>query len=185
MASLDMPQTLVFFYCNFRDDRTTSAAAVLRSLAVQFLQQSKVDWITKIREPGLQEEGDVVALRSLWQQHRDAKTFPTDPESLRKLLVEASTLVHQLVLVIDALDECRDFPDLVGHLANLVQHVQLRLFVTGRSEPDIQDAFNDLPTMSLKDSAEQMKEDILVHITEQLKIQKKLSRLSDALKKMI
>lgn len=58
------PQTLAFFYCNFRDDRTTSAAAVLRSLAVQFLQQSKVDWITKIREPGLQEEGDVVALQT-------------------------------------------------------------------------------------------------------------------------
>lgn len=30
-----------------------------------------------------------------------------------------------------------------------------------------------------------MKEDILVHITEQLKTQKKLSRLSDALKKTI
>jgi ankyrin repeat protein len=39
--------------------------------------------------------------------------------------------------------------------------------------------------MSLKDSAEQMKVDICTHITEELKTQKKLSRLSEALKTII
>jgi hypothetical protein len=87
--------------------------------------------------------------------------------------------------VIDALDECKNYPDLIGHLVSLVEDARLRLFVTGRSELDIQDAFHDLPTLSLKDSAEQMKADICAHITEQLKTQKKLSRLSDALKKTI
>ncbi|KAG1732165.1 hypothetical protein EDB19DRAFT_2005933 [Suillus lakei] len=42
-------QTLAYFYCNFRDDWTTSAAAVLRSLVVQLLRESKDDWITEIR----------------------------------------------------------------------------------------------------------------------------------------
>jgi hypothetical protein len=87
--------------------------------------------------------------------------------------------------VIDALDECKDYPDLVGHLINLAEDAQLRLFITGRSEPDIQEAFHHLPTMSLKDSAEQMKVDICTHITEELKTQKKLSRLSEALKTII
>ncbi|KAG1886753.1 hypothetical protein F4604DRAFT_1285484 [Suillus subluteus] len=179
-------QTLAFFYCNFRDDRTTNAAAVLRSLIVQLLQQSKDDWITKIGEK--QESnttGDLDSLRNLRQQQHDAKPHPTDLGFLRKLLVEASTLVRRPVLVIDALDESKDYTDLIGYLANLAEDARLRLFVTGRSEPDIQKAFHDLPTVSLKDSAEQMKADICAHITEQLKTQKKLSRLSDELKKTI
>jgi hypothetical protein len=158
----------------------------LRSLIVQLLQQSKDDWIAKIGEH--QESnttGDLDSLRNLWQQKRDAKSCSTDLRFLRQLLVEASTLVHRPVLVIDALDECKNYSDLVGHLVNLAQDARLRLFVTGRSEPDIQDAFHDLPTLSLKDSAEQMKADICAHITEQLKKQKRLSRLPDALKKTI
>jgi hypothetical protein len=87
--------------------------------------------------------------------------------------------------VIDALDECKDYSDLVGHLVHLTEDARLRLFVTGRSEPDIRDAFNDLPTMSLKDSAGRMKADICAHITEQLKTQKRLSRLPDTLKSTI
>ncbi|KAG2128446.1 hypothetical protein BD769DRAFT_1667570 [Suillus cothurnatus] len=164
------PQTLGFFYCNFRDDRTTSAAAVLRSLVVQLLQQSRDDWITKIREP--------------WQR-RDGKLHLTNLHYLRKFLIEASALVCRPVLVIYALDECKDYSDLVGHLVNLAKDARLRLFVTSRSEPEIQDVFYDLPTLSLKDSAEQMKADICAHITEQLKNQKRLSRLPDALKTTI
>ncbi|KAG1863054.1 hypothetical protein F4604DRAFT_1683657 [Suillus subluteus] len=89
------------------------------------------------------------------------------------------------ILASAVFDEIQDYPDLVGRLVNLAEDARLRLFVTGRSEPDIQDAFRDLPTLSMKDSAEQMKADICAHITEQLKNQKRLSRLSDALKKTI
>ncbi|KAG2067881.1 hypothetical protein BDR04DRAFT_823975 [Suillus decipiens] len=180
------PQTLCYFYCNFRDDRTTNAAAVLRSLIVQLLQQSKVDWIPMIGE---QQEsntkGAFDCLRNLGQQNHEEKPHPTDLEFLRRLLVEASTLVRRPVLVIDALDECQDYSDLVKHLVDLAEDAHLRLFVTGRNEPDIQDAFRDLPTLSLKDSAEQMKADIHVHIMGQLKNQKRLSRLPDVLKKMV
>ncbi|KAG1771903.1 hypothetical protein EV702DRAFT_1201783 [Suillus placidus] len=160
------PQTLAYFYCNFRDDRTTNAAAIGEK------QESNT-------------EGDFDSLRNLWQQQHDAKPHPTHLVFLRKLLTEASTLVHRPVLLIDALDECKYYPDLVRHLVNLAEDARLRLFVTSRSEPEIQDAFDGLPTVSLKDSAEQMKADICAHITEQLKTRKKLSRLSDALKKTI
>ncbi|KAG2738671.1 hypothetical protein P692DRAFT_20702541, partial [Suillus brevipes Sb2] len=180
-------QTLAYFYCNFRDERTTSAAAVLRSLTVQLLRRCKHDdWITKIhKQQESNAEEDLVSLRKLWKQQSSRESCPTDLGYLRKLLVEASTLVHRPVLLIDALDECKDYPDLVGHLASLAEDARLRLFVTGRSEADIREAFFDLPTVSLKDSAGQMKEDIHVHITEQLKNQKRLSRLPGALKKTI
>ncbi|KAG1869316.1 hypothetical protein C8R48DRAFT_771465 [Suillus tomentosus] len=55
----------------------------------------------------------------------------------------------------------------------------------GRRLPDIPEAFYDLPTVSLKDSVEQMKAAIHVHITEQLTNQKHLSRLPGALKRTI
>ncbi|KAG1847838.1 hypothetical protein DFJ58DRAFT_730021 [Suillus subalutaceus] len=158
-------QTLAFFYCNFRDDRTTNAAAA----------SSKKS----------NTNGDLDSLRNLLQEHRNSKSHPTDLGFLRKLLVEVSMLVRRPVLVIDALDECKNYPNLVEHLVNLAEDARLRLFVTGRSEPEIQEAFRDLPTMSLKDSAGQMKEDIHVHITEQLSTQKRLSQLPDALKKTI
>ncbi|KAG1804443.1 uncharacterized protein BJ212DRAFT_1394146 [Suillus subaureus] len=175
-------QTLAFFYCNFRDNQMTSAVAVVRSLVVQFLQQSEVDWVTKISKPGLQ--GDLVSLRNLWQQQHNAEPHPTDLESLRKLLVEVSTLVSRPVLVIDALDECKDYPDLVGHLVTLAKDAPLRLFVTSRSESHIHNAFNALPTISLTDEAGQMR-DILVHISEQLENQTRLSCLPDELKNTI
>ncbi|KAG1720150.1 hypothetical protein EDB19DRAFT_1965798 [Suillus lakei] len=179
------PQTLAYFYCNFRDNRTTVAAAVLCSLVVQLLRESKDDWITKICESVPQEEGVLVSLRKLWKQKSNGEPCPTDLGFLRKLLVEASTLVHLPVLVIDALDECRDYPELVGHLINLPEDARLRLFVTSRSETEIKNAFHRLPTMTLKDSAEQMHADIHAHITEQLKTRKRFSRLPDTLKKRI
>ncbi|KAG1778801.1 hypothetical protein EV702DRAFT_138704 [Suillus placidus] len=181
------PQTLGYFYCNFRDDQTTSAAAVLRSLVVQLLQQSQDDdWITQIGEKQKSNtEGNLDSLRDLRQQQHDAKPHPTALGFLRRLLVEASTLVRRPVLVIDALDECKDYPKLVGHLVNLAEDARLRLFVTSRSESDITKAFHNFPTISLKDRAEEIKADIRVHITEQLKTQEKLSRLSDTLKDTI
>ncbi|KAG0699159.1 hypothetical protein DFH29DRAFT_1002195 [Suillus ampliporus] len=182
------PQTLAYFYCDFRDEQTTIAAAVLRSLTVQLLRQSKDDWITKIREPEQQElntKGDPVSLRKLGQQQSSGQQCPTDLDFLRNLLVDVSKLVPRPVLVIDALDECKDHRDLLGHLVNLPEDARLRLFVTGRNEPDIKDAFGHLPTVSLKDQAEQMQEDIRVHITEQLKTQKRLSCLPETLKKTI
>ncbi|KAG1737778.1 hypothetical protein EDB19DRAFT_1829369 [Suillus lakei] len=142
------PQTLAYFYCNFRDNETTNAAALLR--------QSKDDWVTKIRKPE--------------QQELNAKAC--EPEQ------------HDSNAEVDSLS-LRELGQQQQELLNLAEDAQLRLFVTCRSEPVIQDAFHNLPTISLKDSAEQMKADICAHVTEQLKTQKRLSRLPDTLRKMI
>ncbi|KAG2076152.1 hypothetical protein BDR04DRAFT_1149206 [Suillus decipiens] len=137
---------LAYFYCCFRYDRTRNVATVLRSLVVQLLQQSKDDWITFICEPGLQEKEVLVSLRNVWQQHCFQQPYPTDTELLRKLLVEASTLVRRPVLVIDAIEECKDHPTLVEHLVSLAEDARLQLLVTGRSHPDIKSFFRGLPT---------------------------------------
>ncbi|KAG1889972.1 hypothetical protein F4604DRAFT_641734 [Suillus subluteus] len=180
-------QTLGYFYCSFQDDRTTNAAAVFRSLIVQLLQQSELDWIAQIgKQQESNKKGGLVSLQTFWQQNYDAKPHPTDLESLLKLLVEVSEMVHRPVLVIDALDECKDHLDLIRYLEKLPEDTRLRFFITSRCMPDVQDAFHGLPIskLSLKDNARQMK-DIRVHIEEQLENQKRLSQLPDVLKKMI
>ncbi|KAG2051859.1 hypothetical protein BDR06DRAFT_973430 [Suillus hirtellus] len=180
-------QKLGYFYCDFRDKRTTNAATVLRSLVVQLLLHSTDDWITKVHHLEREDsnaEVDFISLNELGQQQHNGDGCPTDLRFLRQLLVEASRLVHRPVLVIDALDECKDYSDLVQHLVDLqAGDAQLRLFVTGRGEPDIQKAFHDLPTMALKDSAEQMKEDICVHIAEET--QTHLLRRPETLRNLI
>ncbi|KAG2039746.1 hypothetical protein BDR03DRAFT_951107 [Suillus americanus] len=180
----DIKETLGYFYCNYQDHKTTNAAAVFRSLIVQLLQRSKFDWVPQIgQQQESNKEGDLVSLQALWQQNYDAKPYPTDLESLRQLLVEVSKIVdvYRPVLVIDALDECKDYLDLIRHLEKIPKDTGLRFFITSRSFPDVQD---DLPIfkLSLKDNAEQMK-DICVHIKEQL--EKRLSQLPDTLKKTI
>ncbi|KAG0694293.1 hypothetical protein DFH29DRAFT_1072963 [Suillus ampliporus] len=139
------PQTLAYFYCNFRDEKTTIASAVLRTLACNLLQESQDDWTTKIGEQKQQQsdaEGNLVSLRKLGQQYKNGEQCPTDLVFLRKILVEAI-------------------------------------------EPNIKNAFYHLPTMSLKDKAEQMREDIHVHIAKQLKTQNRLSGLDEELKMTI
>ncbi|KAG1718799.1 hypothetical protein EDB19DRAFT_1837580 [Suillus lakei] len=90
--------TLAYFYCNFRDDRTTIAAAILRSLIVQLLRQSKDDWITKIgKQEELNAEGDLDSLRKLWKQKSNGEQHPTDLGYLRKLLVEILSIEDLLV----------------------------------------------------------------------------------------
>ncbi|KAG0699158.1 hypothetical protein DFH29DRAFT_61721 [Suillus ampliporus] len=181
-------QTLAYFYCDFRDEDTTVAVAVLRSLVVQLLQQSTTEeWVTKTRARQQRKsdaEDNLVTLRKLRMQQHHVRWCPADLGVLRDLLVEASKLVSRPVLVIDALDECKDHRDLLGYLVTLAEDARLRLFVTSRIEPDIKDTLH-IPTVSLMDKADKMQDDIRVHITEQLKTQKRLSRLPEMLRTMI
>ena len=161
-------QTLAYFYCDFRVERTTNAAAVLRSLVVQLLGLSQEDWITKFPE--------------LARKKSSAEGCPTDLGFLRNLLVDAAKLVHRPVLVIDALDECKEHRSLLKHLEDLAKDAQLRLFVTSRIEHDI---VNPFPYISLMDNAKQMQEDIRVHIKNQLNAHERLLRLPGELREEI
>jgi hypothetical protein len=143
----------------------------LRSLVVQLLGQSESDWVPEFPE--------------LDRKKSSGEGYPTNLVFLRRLLVDAAKLVPRPVLVIDALDECKDHCDLLEHLANVAEDAQLRLFVTSRIEQDIADLFCQLPTISLMDKAEQMQADIRVHIMEQLRTQKRLFHLDEALKEVV
>ncbi|CZR48987.1 uncharacterized protein FPRO_12426 [Fusarium proliferatum ET1] len=78
-------------------------------------------------------------------------------QQLRKLIIDPLELLDrktfvplQLVIVIDALDECidEDAEDLLGMLASLesLHQIQLRLFITSRREGHISTAMKNLPS---------------------------------------
>ncbi|OJA07585.1 hypothetical protein AZE42_08996 [Rhizopogon vesiculosus] len=161
-------QTLAYFYCDFRVEQATNGATVLRSLVVQLLRKFKGDLVAKFPE--------------LDRKKSSGEGCPTDLDFLRSLLVDAAKLIPGPAIVIDALDECKDHSDLLECLANLAEDARLRLFVTSRIEQDIADSFCHFPVISLVDKAEQMQKDIHAHITEQLRTQRRLLHLPEALR---
>ena len=138
-------------------------------MAVQLLGLSQEDWITKFPQ--------------LTRRKSSAKRCPADLGDLRDLLVAAAKLVPRPVLVIDALDECKEYRDLLKHLEHLAKDAQLRLFVTSRIEHDT--IVNSFSYISLMDHAKEMQEDIRVHIKYQLKTHERLLRLPGELREEI
>ncbi|KAH7926877.1 hypothetical protein BV22DRAFT_318170 [Leucogyrophana mollusca] len=162
---------LAYFYCDFRDARTTNGPVVLRSILTQLLRSAKGDWINKFPE--------------LVQRKSQGLGFPIDPDALCSLTLRASRLVDSPVVIIDALDECKDIEDLLPHLVRLVEEGDIRLFVTSRKEQAIVDSFRGQPCLSLNDTGEFVQEDMRTHIRKELSTRPKLSRLSPDLKEDI
>jgi hypothetical protein len=95
-------ETLAYFYCDFGNPRSTSAKDVMCSLVVQLLRNSRGNWLSLF--PELKERMD-----------RGADP-PASLDILSDLLIRASRLHERPMVVIDALDECSDLPDLLHTL---------------------------------------------------------------------
>ncbi|KAF5621110.1 uncharacterized protein FTJAE_11451 [Fusarium tjaetaba] len=107
-------------------------------------------------------------------------------QQLQKLIIKPLELLDQktfvplqLVVVIDALDECleEDAEDLLGMLANLekLHQIQLRLFITSRREGHISMAMENLPSRLFQtnrlnkiDSSPGSNNDIAFYLSESL-----------------
>ncbi|KAG2068548.1 hypothetical protein BDR04DRAFT_1143813 [Suillus decipiens] len=120
-------QTLGYFYCNFRDDRTANAAAVLRSLIVQLLQQSEVDWITKIK----QMKADICAHTT--EQLKNQKRLSRLPHALKK------TILEKLLEKAEGIPELFAFAGRHIHSVDLDQLNEVMMIEVGQSNlnPDL------------------------------------------------
>ncbi|KAG5766081.1 hypothetical protein H9Q72_005831 [Fusarium xylarioides] len=108
-------------------------------------------------------------------------------QQLQKLILDPLQLLDQkifvplqLVVVIDALDECKneDAEDLLGMLANLekLHQIQLRLFITSRPERHLSTTMKNLPSrlyqtirLNKIDSSPGNNNDILYYLSESLR----------------
>ncbi|KAF9230651.1 hypothetical protein BU15DRAFT_83360 [Melanogaster broomeanus] len=98
-------ETLAYFYCDFRNPRSTSTMEILRSLTTQLLWTSKIDGLSSFPE--------------LIVRNERGTGPPGDVTTLSDLLRCAAKSHQRPMIVIDAPDEWDDLSKLLDELVKL------------------------------------------------------------------
>ncbi|KAF9233866.1 hypothetical protein BU15DRAFT_66236 [Melanogaster broomeanus] len=156
-----------YFYCDFRTGRSTHAFEVIRSLFTQLLRQSRENWLPLFNDLVVRKSND--------------SPPPVDLEMLYQLLLRALQLHagDRPVLVIDALDECRDYVQLVKLLERLHKEGDCRLLATSRPLPNAPKAFRGLPNIDLHDMGAETLCDMRLHVEKEVAKHDKLMPFRD------
>ena len=165
-------ESIVFFYCDFRDERTTRATVVMCSILSQLLRKLRngtgrdlielVDDMVNGQTEGtlvLKHAGSMVPFVS-----RAARQFSRQP-----------------FVVLDALDECQDVESLL-HALHELTNGGMRLLVTSRPLQIIRDKFYQLPSISMDRMAKEVSADIRLHVTREIDADRRLRILEEKLK---
>lgn len=163
-------EILLFFYFDFRDERFTSSSEALRSILSQLLRQSS---------------GDTDAFRYLADNLAKAKrrggAVLKSAKQLAEILSRAAQLLNrQLLVIMDALDECKDIRELIQAL--MVMKGRVRLFVTSRPLRVIMGDLSCLPSVSMDDMVADLSADIELHVTRELDARHRLRDLDAGFK---
>ncbi|KAF9234572.1 hypothetical protein BU15DRAFT_65568 [Melanogaster broomeanus] len=165
--------TLAYFYCDFRNPRSTSTMEVLRSLTVQFLRKLQSDWLSS--KP----------FSELVTRKEEGAGPPVDIGTLSDLLRHAAGLHQRPMIVVDALDECDDLSKLLDGLLKLDADGHCRVLVTARPLHSIIRSFAGRPSISLGDRVDAVRKDMRLHIDTELASRDKLKTLSHDLQEEI
>ena len=150
-------EPLAFFYCDFRNDRSTSAAEVIRSVLSQLLRQicdENIDPGELVDDLVREKNNDTPILKNV----KHLATFVSRV---------AKQFNYQPLVVVDALDECDDTKELLDSLL-ILNNGGLRLFVTSRPLQTIKDVFRGLPLISMDNMTSAVSIDIALHVTRKL-----------------
>jgi hypothetical protein len=165
-------ESVVFFYCDFRDERTTRAAVVMCSILSQLLRKLRNgtgrDLIELVDDMvNGQTEGTLVLKRA-------GSMVPFVSRAARQFS-------RQPFVILDALDECQDVESLLHALCEL-RNGGTRLFVTSRPLQIFRDDFYKLPSISMDRMAEEVSADIRLHVTREIDGDRRLRILEEKLK---
>jgi hypothetical protein len=168
----DNQPLLAFFYCDFRKPSSQSAINVIGSLVAQICSQ-----IGRCPEE-LKRAFDGSKAGS-GPQKRPSFTV------LRDVLLSLSRFTD-IVLLIDAVDECAGRKDLLDFLVS-IQHAsqEISILVTSRDEVDIREALTSFTNVSIENHTSQIDEDIEYYIEHRLSIDPRLQSLQAPLKRGI
>ena len=164
---------LAFFYCDFRNERSTSSSEALRSILSQLLRQlheSDVD-------PGSLID-DLIGVKK-----RRGATRNNTKELAGFVSRTARLFIKKPLVAVDALDECRDVETLLAGLDALKGCV--RLFMTSRPLQVIKDSLSGIPLVSMDDMVEEVSADIALHVTRELDARRRLRVLGTEIKTKI
>jgi hypothetical protein len=90
---------------------------------------------------------------------------------------------HQVLLLLDALDECENRTDLVIFLSELkAKSLRTRAIITSRDEKDIRSTFVHMPRLCLESQAEEIFKDISYYVETRLNTESELRWLNAHIK---
>lgn len=163
-------EIFVFFYCDFRNERSTHAAEAMRSILSQLLCQLC---------------GTGIDLRNIINDLVKAKERAgatlNDARQLAGFVFHVAGLsTRKPLVIVDALDECGDSRELLQAL--MVIKSRVRLFVTSRPLHPIMDDLSGLPSVSMDDTADELLADIKLHVVRELDARQRLRDLDTEFK---
>ena len=166
-------EILVYFYCDFRTKRSTSALEVMRSL-LALLTESLCRIIT-----------DPEALLDELLKGADSRVHPFyNVKALAHYLSKVVQLCpRKPLVVVDALDECREVETLIDGLLTFGGDVQM--FVTTRPLQNIIRMLSHLPYISMDEKTNELSADILLHVTREVDSRSRLRTFDRTLKEEI
>lgn len=132
---------VIFFYCDYRDDKYASAVQVVYSLLCQILHHFRDNPF-----------GTQAASESLIDEllERSANGVLIDDQQLSILVARIALKFPQCPLVIiDALDECKDIERLLNTLTAWSRWGWMRIFVTSRPLQIIKEKMVDISRKSV------------------------------------
>jgi hypothetical protein len=158
---------LAYFYCDFRQTKSQDPLNVLGSIIAQLCLQlnefpSSLEEASRFGPGGNQRPPDFTLL---------VDTFWTISHE------------HQIIILLDALDECDERADLVSFLSD-PQHgsLQTRIIVTSRDEKDFRNAFGKMPRLCLESQSRQIASDISLYVQTRLNTNPELFWLNSHVK---
>ncbi|KAG9316938.1 hypothetical protein JVU11DRAFT_3021 [Chiua virens] len=157
-STLEPGEALVYVYCDFRNERSTNAAEVMRAILSQLFSHLRTFRV----DPG--------ALPNwiLEQKSEYGALLLNDLDRLASWVCRAaSRFSHKPIIVIDALDECANVQVLLGTLTMLVQ-ADVRLLVMSRPEAIVEQHLGRYPSLSFQEMDKELAGDIYMHITREL-----------------
>ena len=165
-------ESVVFFYCDFREERTTRAGVVMCSILSQLLR--------KLRNGT--GRGLIKLVDDIVNGQTEGSLVLKHAGSMAPFVTRAARqFSRQPFIILDALDECQDMESLL-HAIRELTNGGIRLFVTSRPLQIIRDKFQDLPFISMDRMAKEVSADIRLHVTREIDRDRRLRILEEKLK---
>ncbi len=163
---------LSYFYIDFRRNEAQEVVNIMGSLVAQICSQSNLF-------PDELEQAYDQSTSSPGQRLR-----PT--LSLLSSVLMTVTVIHDVVLLVDALDECERPQDASAFLITL-QHScrNVRVLVTSRAHPEVQEGLQLYPGIRLEGHTKEVNRDIAFYINQRLENARQLQWLSESVKRDI
>lgn len=137
-ALREQPGCVLFFFCKDTDDDKRTSVAVARSLLYQLFYALR----RRSMESALCEETSLAIQES---GHNTALRFAT----VWKILTNHISRLTSAIIVVDALDECRDSEILVESLRSMASTYKVGIILTSRKEEHLYQLLNQSPSLEV------------------------------------